>query len=383
MICLLATSVTAGQSKPGPVMPEYVIEFHTADGCMFSPISGPNNRGLLTYALARPTNYAPDSAGQPVLSKITTLVEQKGELWNVKVFLGAGEFYDASEQQLAAFTLDTNERVDVGDAARFGLPPFRVGVFKVLGRDSDQPRVTLKTPSIAVEKLEVNPLPEPYRLFLKNNSKKDVLALQYNTYKDERLLHWEWRSLPSPQLIIKAGEVHLFEVLSQDRTCAEAQGYRPLQSNKIQVVSVVFVDGSFEGEPGLAALVRGIALGNRDNLRRVVATLGNLNQAELWKPEDFIYQMKSLAAGIVEGEDPAMIESLRAGLPPEGNYSTSALGNFIRSGQHEIKTSLLADARVLESLMKRGNVDTVNDRCGKILVKYKEWLVIAESVSAH
>jgi hypothetical protein len=384
MACAVATTTVAGQqSESTPSRPEYVIEFHTADGCLFSPIAGPANRGSLLYALPRPGNYLPDSSGQPILSKIAVHAEKIGELWSLKVAVGVGEFYDAGDRQLAAYTLRTNERADVGDAARFGLSPFRVGVVKVLGQNASKPRITFKTQSISVEELEANALPEPYRLFLKNNSDKDVLAIQYNTFKDQNFLHLKWLELPQPLPLIKAGEIYPLEVLSQDRTCADPDGYRPVQSNRIEIATIVFVDGSYEGDAGLAALVRGNALGKKKNLDRVVATLSNLSANETPSPELLLFHLKYLSEEMNEVAEPYMVDALQSGLPPLGQNSVTTLTNFIRSGQHEIKTSLLRDARQLEAMSKTQKPEAVREWCARTMAKYKQWLVLAEAISSH
>lgn len=383
MTAVAATTVAGQQRESPPSQPEYVIEFHTAEGCQFGPIRGPKNRGSFLYAFKRPDKYLPDSSGQPILSKIVVQAEQVGELWSLEVVVGVGEFYDAGDRQLAAFKLGTNERVDVGEGARLGLIPFRVGVVRVLGQDASKPRITLKTPSISVEKFEARTLPEPYRLSLKNNSDKDMLAIQYNTYKDQQFLHLEWRGLRQPLPLIKAGEIYPFEVLSQDRTCGEADGYRPAQSNRIEIASVVFVDGSYEGDSGLTALIRGRAFGNKKNLARVVATLSNLNGIEESSPDLLIYHLRSLSEGMDEVAESYMVEALRNGLPPQGTYSVSALTNFIRSGQHEIRTSLLSDALQFERLIKTQNTEAIGKWCAQTIVRYKQWLALAEAVSAH
>lgn len=384
MVCAVAgTPVLGQQTENTPSQPEYFIEFHTTDGCLFAPISGRAKRGYLLYALPRPVKYLPDSSGQPILSKIGVLAEQSNELWSLKVSIGVGEFYDAGDRQLAAFTLRTNERADVGEAARLGLNPFRVAVVKVLGQDASKPRVTFKTQSISVEKLEANALPEPYHLFLKNNSDKDVLAIQYNTYKDQNFLHLKWLQLPRPLPLIKAGEVYRLEVLSQDRTCADPDGYRPAQSNRIEIATVVFVDGSFEGDAGLAALIRGNAAGNKKNLERVVTTLSNLSPNETPGPELLLFHLKYLSEEIDEVADSSMADVLRNGLPQLGQNSVTALTNFIRSGQHEVRTSLLRDARQLEAMSKNQKPEAIREWCARTIEKYKQWLARAEAISSH
>jgi hypothetical protein len=383
--CAAATTTLAGQQgERPPIRPEYNIEFHTPDGCFFAPINGPANRGSLLYALGRSDKYLPDSSGQPILSKIAVHAEQIGDLWSLTVMIGAGEFYDAGDRQLAVFKLRTNERAEVSEAARLGLFAFRVAVVKVLQQDASKPRVdTFKTPSISVDKLEANLLPEPYRLFLKNNSDRDVLAIQYNTYRGGQFLHLKWLELPHPLPLIKAGAIYRFEVLSEDRTCGDEDGYRPLQSNRIEIASVVFVDGSYEGDSGLAALIRGRALGNKRNLDRVMAVLSSIDGNGESIPDLLIYHLRSLSAGMDEVAEPFLAETLRNSLPPEGNYSMSGLTNFIRSGQHEIKTSLLWDAQMLERLIKTQDAEALKTWCTRTLAKYTQWHALAEAVSAH
>jgi hypothetical protein len=384
----MAGAITAGpvagqQSESAPTQPAYLIEFHKADGCLFAPIGGPENRGFLVDALPRPPKYLPDSSGQPIISKIAIQAERSGELWKLKVAIGVGEFYDAGERVIATYTLRTNERADVGEAGQFGLSPFRIGVVKVLGQDAGKPRIALKTKSISLENLEANTLPEPYRLLLKNNSDKHVLAIQYNTYKNQQFLHLKWRAEPQSLPLIKAGETYQLRVLSEDRTCADSDGYRPAQSNKIEIATIVFADGSYEGDHGLAALVLGNALGTAQRLDRVVATLNNLGAHETPAPELLIYHLRSLAVVMDEVAEPSMVEALQRKLPPLGNESGDALTNFVRHGQHEIKTSLLRDAAELETMSKTQNLEAVRERCARTITKYKTWLARAEAVSSH
>ena len=378
----VVTASAFGQQRENtPPQPDYLIEFHTADGCLFAPITRAN-RGSLLYALPRPSNYLPDNSGHPVLSKIAVKAEQAGDFWSLKVFVGVGEFYDAGDQQIAAFTLRTNERANV-DGAQFGLNPFRVGVVNVLGQNASKPLIIFKTQSISVDKLEVNTLPEPYRLFLKNNSDKDVLAIQYNTYKDQQFLHLKWLGAPQPSSLIKAGEIYQLAVLSEDRTCGDSDGYRPVQSNRIEIASVVFVDGSYEGDSGLAALVRGRALGNKKNLDRVMATLSTLNGNGESNPELLMSDLKSLSEGMDDVAESYLVDVLQNGLPPQAKDAVSVLTNFIRSGQHEIRTSLLRDARQLEMLLKTQNPEAIKQFYEKTIAKYTQWQALAEAVSAH
>jgi hypothetical protein len=384
IVLIAAATPIAGQDRrTEPPRPEYLIEFHTPEGCFFSPIVGPANRGLFSYALPRPGTYLPDRSGQPILSSLSVRGERVGDFWELKVFLGAGEFYDAGSRQVGAFTLSTNERAAVNEAAQLGLGSFRVAVVKVIGQGALQPAIRFKTQSLSLDKFEVNTLPEPHRVFLKNNSDKDVLAIQYNTYRDRQMVQLKWLSPPPPRSLIKTGEVFPMAVLSEDRTCADSDGYHSTQSNVVEIASVVFVDGTYEGDSGLAALVRGGAMGNKKNLDRVISVLGDPGGNKEATPELLMSELKALAEGMDEEADPELVQVLKNGLPPQSDNATTALTNFIRSGQHTVQASLLRDAQQLETLIKRQNTEAARAFSAKTITKYQQWHAWAAAVAPH
>jgi hypothetical protein len=366
--------------------PEHVIEVRTVGGCLFAPVNARWNRGFLLYTLPRPASFTPDSFGHPAVSTVTFFAKLRGELWDVDVVAGSGEFYDADRQQIATVRLATNGRAEIPQLDALGLGAFRVGVVKVLGQASAKPYVVNKTRSISLEKLEDQTLPGPFVLSLKNDSDKDVLAIQYNIYKDQKFLFLKWLGKRLPAPLIKKGEVYKLEVPSEDITCADGDGYRPAQSNRVDLVSAIFSDGSYEGEPGLAALIRGKAVGNRALLERTVAVMDNLSGGDGPSVDVILFQLKYLYEGMSEMAEPAMIETLQNGLPRGRSDSTAALGSFIRAGQHEVKTSLMADARWLEEMNKHSaplnQATNVEDWWERTHSKYKEWLALVEKVTA-
>jgi hypothetical protein len=400
LTCSSAFTKLAAQdlgNNPATTSPsKYLIEVRKPDGCLFAPIvqrmsSGPHqpakitygeNHGSLVYTLPRPTRYLPDSSGRPIVSQVRFWAQQYGELWKVMVIVGTGEFFDAGYHKVADLTLRTNERAEVGGMTQFGLSPFHVGVVKLIGEMAGKPRVSNKTQSLAVESVEASLLPRPYRLALKNNSDKHVLAIQYNTYKNHKFLSLKWVENPPFGPLVKAGQVYNLEVATEDQTCGDAEGYRPSQSNRIEIATVVFADGSYEGDSGLAALIRGQAHGNREHLERIVAALSNLsgdgqpnpvatlsnrgdgvpdpvatlsNRGDgVPDPAVLIYHLKYLSETLEEVAPPYLVEVLRNSLPPTTDPDFNfTLANFIRSGQHEIKTSLRHDAQQLERMSNR------------------------------
>ena len=408
---LSSKQILAQENARSPTTPEYVIEVRTPEGCLFAPIvaavSRPSfpgsyavqdaaaaipsgvssyltNSGSLIHTPQRPTYYLPDSAGRPVTSAVTFVARQNGDLWNFKVLVRLGEFYDAGEYEVADLMLRTNERAEINGVTRFGLSAFRVAVVKVIGQPGRQPYVNNKTQSLALEKLEVGVLPEPHLLTLRNKSDKHVLAIQYNSFKNGKFLFLRWLENGPTEPLIKAGDTYRLEAVSQDLVCGDPDGYRAAQSNMIAISSVVFADGSYEGEQGLAALIRGQAIGNKKLLQRVVSTLENLSAGSDPNPAELIFYLRNLYRETDDVAEPYLAEQLQRSLPgPHGSDSIKFLTDMIRFGQHEVRSSLSRDAEQLERMNRPQNAKIVLSLSEQTLAKYKRWLAAAEAVTSY
>jgi hypothetical protein len=168
--------------------------------------------------------------------------------------------------------------------------------------------------------------------------------------------------------------------LSEDKTCGEAEGYHPNQANRIDIVSVVFTDGSYEGESALPALIRGSAYGNRQQLRRVVSGL-DANDAAT-NAANLSSYLKDLYHTLDETPEPGVLETLLAGLPPQNSDSQFTINNFVRSGLHQVRVSLLRDSQSLESIANTKSAEETKSWCERIIDKYRRWLTTAEGLTS-
>lgn len=371
------------QEQESVSLPEYIIELDRGGGCNFAPLKRSVNHGVLQLVIATLPGPRIDREGKPAVSMITVSARMEGEGWLVGVHFGRGEFYDAGDEQVAAFKINTNERVEVREAVRFGVSPFRIGVVKVLGQTGRAPHVSNKTQSVSVEKLEANALPEPYRLFIKNNSDQNVLAVQYNTYKGGRFMHLKWLAGERSRPLIKSGDVYRVNVLIEDQTCAGPDGYRPVQTNRIEIASVVFADGSYEGDAGLAVLIRGDALGNKKHLYRIVEMLKAWGEREVLTSAEVAAQLRDQVAAMDETAEPYMLNNLQSNFPSLGEDSFPALSNFIRHGQHVLRNNVLDDVVKLEAAVSKGEeAGAVRAWLAQTGKKYARWLEAAEAATA-
>ena len=387
---IVGTNNTVAQETSKPVagnkraespaaLPEYVIEVQRPDGCVVSPIPVKYKAGGVVYTLPRPARVAPDASGHPITSEVFVRAKQQGAHWAVEVWVGKGEFYDAVDIKIADLKLDVNQRVYVNEISQFGLSPIRVGVARILRKDAGNPGVRNFTESVSVESIEANELPDPYKLHLKNNSRSDVVAIQYNTFRRHEFVALKWLSPGHLAPLIKAGDNYKLSVLSEDKSCGDAEGYRPNQTDRVELVSAVFADGTFEGQHGLASLIKGTALGNRRNLERLIETLRFFSDAE---PSEIMSQLNYLQEAMNEETDASMVERLRSMLPPLSDPdSTNVLNGFIRSGMHEVKVSLGRDLTSVKSLPSETHPLVMKKWIELFKTKYDRWLAAAENMT--
>jgi len=392
IVCILitlligSTRITAQEAtKPdtagaGPgALPEYVVQVRRPDGCQVAPVSLKHKTGFVLYALPRPAKIQPDSSGQPITSKVFVAARQLGTQWEVKVSIGKDEFYDAGDTMVGQFLLNLNELASVKEVSRFGLSPIQVGVLRIIRQQAGDPGFINSTQSVSLESIEANNLPDPYKLQLRNNSQNDLIAIQYNTFRQGQFLELKWLSHGLSNPLIKTGESYTLAVSSEDKSCGDADGYHPNQSDRLDLVSAVFADGSFEGQSGLPALIKGAAFGNRLRLERVVQALRNAGD----DPTEIESQLKYLQDSINEETEPYMIETLRSILPPLPPDATPVLEGFIRSGMHDVKVNLIRDVNRFEELKRAGNLRLTETWTALTKAKYERWLAASEKMTSR
>lgn len=359
-------------------LPEFVLEVNRADGCVVAPVSPKHKVGHLLYTLPRPAKVLPDKAGRPITSKVFVSAKQDGEQWHVRVSIGTGEFFDAGDFIVGEFKLNPNQRATVTEVNRFGLAPIRVGVMKIIRGQAGKPQFTNLTQSVLLQSMEVMSLPDPFKLTLKNSSDQDLIAIQYNAFGPRGFLGLKWLSPGLLTPLIKSGQNYALKVNSEDNSCSDEEGYRPNQTHRIDLVSAVFADGSYQGEPALPALIKGTALGNKRNLLNVVQTIGHITDAT-----QLSQQLNILHEGMNEEAEVALVEMLRGMFPTLTANSTPALTTYIRSGMHEVKVNLKRDAQRLDVIIKRNNSELTERWIKGIKLKYERWFTAAEKITSH
>ena len=374
--CATLTHAGAAPAQERRPLNGYAIQILHRDN-LFSQnaMKGPELKGKTGFTL--PPEMIVRRAGKDgeQVSLVWVAAHFEGEAWRIKVSVVRGEFYDRGEQEVANYAVRENEKVKISEVGEFGIDPFEVSIVRVVQVAAAQPAVRNKTESIEVLSVEAGLLPSPYRLALSNRSHKRVSALEVRTYSGERMLLLKWPEGTWDRPLMEAGGTCEVEMPSAGGGQTTAYGYVPEQSTSVEVTTVVFEDGTYEGEPYLAAVNRAERAGNKAQLERVVPLLRAAREAADGG------DLKSILAGLKQdvahlGEDAgaAQLKELQNRYPTLNDEGKGNLANFLRTGLHKVKTAVLKDIEAFES----GATATSGGAAGEWLLKtrerYEKWL---------
>ena len=180
-----------------------------------------------------------------------------------------------NEYPVAEYTVPENTRIVVKELTKFGILPFELAVVRAPSTVSELPRVVNRTKSIevSVEPKDSN-LPA-FKTVLFNRSSKAVSYLYLETtINGERHLSM-WPHNSEGVVLIEPGEEFEQTVRYPLKNITSSTGETPeARSNLVlTVMSVVFADGTYEGDPFSAAQFRGSQLGEKIALSRILNVL--------------------------------------------------------------------------------------------------------------
>jgi hypothetical protein len=185
-----------------------------------------------------------------------------------------GQFHDA-EDRVASYKARAGEEITVTELEAFGVEPFVIKVIRTF-TSSDVPTTLNKTKSVAVVGIEplIATFPR-YKLSLHNLSDKNISALSINIMGQGQVRKTGMPQGDYGEPLIKSREsAGLNESLAINAETSAA-GYEPSAppAQQIVVESLVFEDGSYEGELKPAAMFLGFVVGRRIELRRIMPLL--------------------------------------------------------------------------------------------------------------
>jgi hypothetical protein len=231
----------------------------------------------------------------------------EGEVVRINVSVLRAKFHDA-ENMVATYSAREGEQITVTPLESYGVQPFEIKVIRVAPTTSNFPLIINQTKSVEVVGIEplIATFPR-YKLTLHNLADKNIAALSVQIRSTGKT---EMSGLPfgrDGEPLIKAREFgELVEPLAT-RAQPSPAGYTPSlpPAQQIVITSLVFEDGSYEGEVGPAARYRAFVMGDRIELSRVVPVLESFLAATdtgSASPEKLRLQLESLSCDVDEGD---------------------------------------------------------------------------------
>jgi hypothetical protein len=376
LIALLAiTPLTIAFQNPEPLpLSDFAIEITNGRGQTFHLLlekNGSKHRPSFTLNPAEIVKRADKDSDQ--VSEVYVTAFSDGNVWRIKVSVVKGEFYDKGEQDVAKYLVREGEKVTVKEMEQFGVRPFDVSVVRVNPAAASQPEVRNRTESIVVTKVEATLVPTPYRISLKNLSQKSVLALELNTYSGERSIALKWPQGWWEHPLIEPGGTHDEYLVSAGSGQATTYGYVPGQSTIIEVSTVVFTDGTYEGKPYLAAGTKAQTVGSKTQLRRVLQLLQSVQESTAELDENALTGLKKSVSLLSEELEPNQLKEVQDEFPTLDEGGRQNLGNFQRTGLHMVKADLLKEIETFEKTGQQQRSVLIK-WVSKTQEKYERWL---------
>lgn len=215
-------------------------------------------------------------AGAPPVSAVRVVPYLDGESVKVTISVLRGEKFLDLEDIVGTYTVSENEGLAIDSLRDFGVEPFKLKLIRVAPQTSEVPTLLNKTKSLEVVGIEpiVATFPR-YKLTLHNLSEKNISALKINIMRDGKLNLSGMPQGDEEEPLVKAGGFKELNQMLVTRAETTAAGYSPASPHAQQIViaMLMFEDGSYEGEAEPAASFRGFAIGNKAELKRIVALL--------------------------------------------------------------------------------------------------------------
>jgi hypothetical protein len=268
----------------------------------------------------------------------------------VIISLLSGEKGPENKQQIAEYVIRETEKITVEELRQFGIQPFEIKLIRLAPTLGPVPDVVLKEiQSLLVVKSVANDSTLPsFQISLLNQSDKDVMALAVNVTTTKR----QMTSLPrgaEGKPLIEAGRVHELRVAAPLRARETMGGYEPftLTNQRIEITTVVFADGTFEGDPSAAAMFKSFRANEKAELLRLIPLLENA----MMSPEDVTDALKNLERNVrFPSNDSATAPGRNASnsppmAPPEAGRNQADVETFFPP----IRADLVKEIRRLQS----------------------------------
>jgi hypothetical protein len=362
VIFLTHGGVVAQRGQAAPMFDGFAVEIVRKEGpgSQFRVLDAPDGGFIETS----PDQWLPDwKQPEGVLPltrlRLRALMEDGGV--RIKVFAvfddsypvdSPGPKYGAREQPVANYLVREGETILVRELTDFGVEPLNLRVVRATPQTVERP---LAVPGEAVSKLDAVSVvafgidtsePTMYRLSLRNLTQKNITALQiYQVDKAGRRVghYMEMWAGPTRPVIMAGGmyETHVDGDSGSGRMTP--QGFMPDPPQPLTVVigTVVFDDGTYEGEAEVAARMEARQIGRRIQFKREVSLLDGMLNAPEQDVQVAVEKLKSQVSTLRIDVDVSIVNKLLARYPSLSSEDqkkdlTAQVMDGLRAGREEL-----------------------------------------------
>ncbi|MDQ3712944.1 MAG: hypothetical protein M3388_12105 [Acidobacteriota bacterium] len=314
------------------------------------------------------------SAERPPVQAVefTTYLENGTVKVKVKVHIGQKSF--EKEENVAVYSMRENERTSIKELANFGVEPFEIAVVRVTPSVSALPAIENKTTSLQITAIEPNFSTLPtYNLSLLNASSKAVRAFTCETIENGRIRRSGMPQKKYGVNLIEPGATYAMKEIQiplENKKAVEGEIPKPTSQQTFVISSVIFADGSYEGDASRAAQFYAYTLGRKMQVKQIIALLESFeNNSSAFNFNKFVEQSAKLETKISESEFDNFLKRLPSLTENEKVFLRDGVEGLSDDVKIEFTTGTQKRLQELEPVAARVYLKALKE-------KYQNWLAL-------
>lgn len=291
----------------------------------------------------RPAHIPPVRAVQ-VASRVET-----DETLHITVSVRLGERHLDEDRPVATFVARVGDALVAEGLREFGVVPVELKVVRARTPAPAPPFVEIGVNALELLGVEPADVSFPsYNLRLRNHANKTVAAVEilYVLENDGRPVHW--RHNPQNEPLAAPGAIFDLNVFGGNNGEMLRDGYAPDAVKSVRVNTVVFADGTFEGDAGGAAWVNALWRGRKMQLERVLPLVAQ-RLASPPESDAAVEEFRRWVESLSERIPPGHLDAL---LPQFSHLDPAAkkrMRDSFEFSLHRVKYDLLDSLRKFEA----------------------------------
>lgn len=307
-------------------------------------------------------------AEAPVTKAVRIVPSVEGDAVRVVVSLLSGAKSLENEEQVASYLIRENEKISTEELKQFGIEPFGIKLIRVAPTLLPAPTVILRgvTSIVVLNAVSVDATLPSYKITLFNQSSKNIVALTVDVVTGDKTETTSSPREPFGQPLILAGKNYELRELAPTRARETPGGFEPttLSNSQVLIKAAVFDDGTYEGDPESAAMIRAFRAGEKMELPRLVTALDKALNSEVTDVSEALRSLEAEVSLVSSDADTDLVQGLASEFPQLGKPAPERIKHAMEVSSTMTKANLLKELRTMETEAS----PTLNPN------SYREWL---------